>query len=245
MTLFFFIEEIMKSINFCTTCKGRLWQLRQTLPVNIKLTQKDVSIILLDYHSTDGLEEYITNNYNEYLIDGRLKYYKLHTNIYGFDMAYAKHIVHLLADGDVLFNLDADNYIGDTISELRKLRESNILIPRHIKNTATSRCGRLGYSRVNYLRVGGYDTKIDGIFNDDGNFVRRACRLRLKLQYSNDVSIPIQQTLKEKHKYMTDIDRPDIVVVSNINKAIYIVNTISNIVTKHHGDLNEITKDNS
>ena len=64
----------MTHVSYCTTCKGRLWQLEQTLPVNIKLANEDIEIVLLDYHSQDGLRDYILENYQEYLADGRLRY---------------------------------------------------------------------------------------------------------------------------------------------------------------------------
>ena len=89
----------MKHISYCTTCKGRLWQLKQTLPTNIQSTNAEIEIVLLDYHSQDGLQEYILKNYQEYLADGRLRYYQLVTDVKGFDMAYAKHIVHMLGGG--------------------------------------------------------------------------------------------------------------------------------------------------
>lgn len=53
----------MKQISYCTTCKGRLWQLKQTLPVNIKLTNDIIDIVLLDYHSDDGSSTWKYSNY--------------------------------------------------------------------------------------------------------------------------------------------------------------------------------------
>lgn len=192
----------MKTISYCTTCKGRLWQLKQTLPENIKLTTDDIDIVLLDYHSDDGLEEYIKNNYQEYLENGRLKYYKLMTPIDGFDMAFAKHVVHMLAKGEVLFNLDADNHIGNTIEEMQNLPDGKILIPRIVNGTATARCGRVGISRSDYRRIGGYDVEMLGMQNDDGDLVHRAWINGLRFQYSTDHSIPIAQSPEEKMKFI-------------------------------------------
>lgn len=199
---FIFLVKFMKNISYCTTCKGRLWQLKQTLPVNIKQTGDGVDIILLDYHSEDGLEDYIKAEYSEYLNDGRLKYYKIRTTLEGFDMAYAKHITHMLAGGDLLFNLDADNYIGSTVDEMRTLPRDKILIPRIVNGTATARCGRVGISRLNYMRIGGYDIKMLGMQNDDGDLVHRAWVGGLRFVFSSDDTIPIEQSIEEKMKFI-------------------------------------------
>lgn len=195
----------MKQISYCTTCKGRLWQLKQTLPVNIKLTNDIIDIVLLDYHSDDGLEEYIKENYREYLDDGRLKYYKLETVVDGFDMAFAKHIAHMLATGEILFNLDADNYIGVTPYELQELKQREVLIARKLEGTGTSRGGRIGIHRDDYLVIGGYEIRQLGMFGDDGLFLQRALGRRMQLKWSVDPTIPIQQT--EAYKQINVIER--------------------------------------
>lgn len=192
----------MKQISYCTTCKGRLWQLKQTLPTNILKTNDNVNIIILDYHSDDGLEDYIKDNYQEFLTDGRLKYYKLVTQIDGFDMAYAKHIVHMLAKSSLLFNLDADNFIGSTINEMYNLPVNRILIPRIVNGTATARCGRVGISRADYLRIGGYDIEMLGMQNDDGDLVHRSWTAGIRFVFSTDWSIPIEQSMGEKMKFI-------------------------------------------
>lgn len=189
----------MKHISYCTTCKGRLWQLKQTLPINIKLANEDIEIVLLDYHSQDGLREYILENYQEYLADGRLRYYRLITDIKGFDMAYAKHIAHMLGEGRVLFNLDADNFIGASIPELMTLPPSSLLVANKIVGTATSRGGRIGMSKSDYVRIGGYNTAMLGMFGDDGELVGRCLKNGMSLKMSNDRSIPIQQDEDYKH----------------------------------------------
>ena len=54
----------MKRVSFCTTCKGRLWQLEQTLPNNLKILDDYSEIVLLDYQSPDGLKNYIFDNFS-------------------------------------------------------------------------------------------------------------------------------------------------------------------------------------
>lgn len=192
----------MKSVSYCTTCKGRLWQLKQTLPTNLKETNEKCSIVLLDYHSEDGLQEYISSNYRSFLDDGRLKYYKLLTPVDGFDMAFAKHIVHTLSHSDVLFNLDADNYIGSTLNELATLPLGEMLIPKIVKGTHSSRCGRIGFNKTDYLKINGYDINLHGMASDDGNIVRRAYQAGIRFKFSEDLSIPVPQSHEDKFKFI-------------------------------------------
>lgn len=67
----------MNKISFCTTCKGRLWQLEQTLPKNLSLLNDNSEIILLDYKSPDNLKEYIFSKFFRYLENGKLKYFEM------------------------------------------------------------------------------------------------------------------------------------------------------------------------
>ena len=164
-------------------------------------------IVLLDYHSKDGLEDYIKTNYLDELACGKLKYYKLLTPVDGFDMAYAKHIVHMLAEGDKLFNLDADNFIGTSRNEIWRLPLNYLLVSSKLPGTATSRAGRIGINRIDYHRIGGYNYRILGMVNDDGNFVERAINKGLRLTITKDRSIPIQQN--QSHKQLYVIERPE------------------------------------
>lgn len=205
-------------LSYCTTCKNRLWQLKQTLPSNIMQTSKDVDIVLLDYNSDDGLQDYIVNNFADYLANGQLKYYQLESKRVGFDMAYAKNVVHKLATGKVLFNLDADNFIGTTVTELLTLPTNTILLPKMVANTGTGRCGRIGLHKSDFNRLCGYDENIVGMADDDGNLVRRAIAAGFDLFMSEDTSIPIPQTHKQKFKHVVpQLPQPNPTIVKDIN----------------------------
>lgn len=198
----------MRKISFCTTCKGRLWQLEQTLSKNIAMLDDDCEIVLLDYQSEDGLKDYIFKNFSEYL-GNKLKYYQL-TDNFNFTMSYAKNIVHKLATGDVLFNLDADNLIHDTlISELRSLKDYQILIPKfsnHWSNEGSY--GRLGYTRKAFYDLNGYNENIIGMKADDGDFVGRALKQDFIMIHSKTESQAIQNTIEQKELYTNFSSNP-------------------------------------
>lgn len=192
----------MNTISYCTTCKGRLWQLEQTIFENLKTIEsaEGVDMVLLDYNSEDGLKDFIVQNFKAQLESGKLKFYQLAEQREQFDMSYAKNVVHKLATGQVLFNLDADNYVGTTINELQLLSESEICIARYLGND-TSRCGRIGIHASQFKALRGYNEQIFGLANDDGEFVMRALMKGLKPTYSLDQSLTIANTQAQKRLF--------------------------------------------
>jgi Glycosyl transferase family 2. len=192
----------MTSVSYCTTCKGRLWQLEQTLTANLRTirAQYDVDLVLLDYHSNDGMAEWVFENFIDDINSERLKYYRLTDDLF-FDMSYAKNVVHKLATGDVLFNLDADNFIGSTLPELRELKSNQILVNHPTftrENKAYGRYGRIGLHADAYRLLNGYDEAIAGMGMDDGDLILRALRKRMIPVYSKDQTIPINNTANDK-----------------------------------------------
>ena len=63
-------------ISVCVTCMNRLSDLIQTLPKNIQdnADYPNAEFLLLDYNSTDGLEEWVHDTMREHLDSGRLRY---------------------------------------------------------------------------------------------------------------------------------------------------------------------------
>ncbi len=98
---------------------GRKHHIEQTLLKNIEdnLPQKegdpDVEFILLDYNSKDGLKDWVENSaaLRPYLENGTLVYGR-YPDADHFHHAHAKNMAHRLATGDVVCNLDADNFTG-------------------------------------------------------------------------------------------------------------------------------------
>ena len=104
-------------LSFCTVAMNRLHHIRQTLPVNMRQNNSDsIQFVLLDYNSTDGLEEYIKSMFITEIKNGRLVYYKNKEATY-FDRSHSRNMIFCLADGEILCNLDADNYAGPGFGE--------------------------------------------------------------------------------------------------------------------------------
>lgn len=103
----------MKQISFCITCMNRLKHLQETLEKNIldNFLVDEVEFVVLDYNSQDGLEEWIAQSMMKYIEMGILVYYRTTEPAY-YRRSHSRNMVFRLAEGEVVCNLDADNYLG-------------------------------------------------------------------------------------------------------------------------------------
>jgi len=144
-------------ISYCTTCKGRLWQLSQTYLKNIQTALNEynnVEFILLDYQSSDGLEEWAKNELRKYVENGVVKYVKLMDDL-PWHVSKAKNMAHRVASGRILCNLDADNFLGDGFT---KKISYEVAAKRAIRLTGhESVGGRIAVYKDDFFIIGGYD----------------------------------------------------------------------------------------
>lgn len=102
------------TLSFCITCKNRFHQISKTLRQNLddnSLFSELVEFVLVDFGSTDGLRKWVICNFRDELESGYLKYY--YTEELPFwHCSVAKDTSHLLASGEILVNLDCDNFTG-------------------------------------------------------------------------------------------------------------------------------------
>lgn len=173
-------------ISFCTTCMGRVAHLAETLPRNVADNAKfdGVEFVILDYNSQDGLEAWMQGNMASQVSSGLVAYYRERTAKF-FNPRHAKNVAHLLASGDVVVNLDADNFTGpdyaakvaDVFSELGVfLRADQVGRPKH----QTGIAGRVAFRAEDFRRLRGYDEVCHGYGGDDPDLVHRAHLLGLR-----------------------------------------------------------------
>lgn len=93
-------------ISFCSQIKNRSWQLKYTLPINLKLLEGTPHIlILLDCNSHDNINSII----EPFKYHSNFKYIKTLDKEY--HIAKAKNKAMSYGEGDILVSLDCDNYI--------------------------------------------------------------------------------------------------------------------------------------
>jgi hypothetical protein len=169
---------------FCTTCKGRTQHLKLTLPQNL-IDNPEARFVVLGYNDQDSLAEYLKASHAQDIASGRLTVYQYRDNV-PFRMAHAKNMAHrcgIMEGGDILVNLDADNYTGNGFAKylLDKFQsKDNIFMwSLMIKGTGMPRgiSGRIAIRRGDFFLAGGYDEKYETHSPDDKDFNARLRRL--------------------------------------------------------------------
>ena len=170
-------------IVFCTTCKGRAQHLEQTLPQNIADNSDfaNCKFLVLNYNSQDHLLEFLKSFPNE-IASGRLVFYSYY-DWPTFRMAHAKNMAHRLGmreGGEILVNLDADNFTGKGFAAYikEKFCEDNVFLwSKMVKDgpdrTPRGISGRIVVTKEAFLNAGGYDEKYETWSPDDKDFNAR------------------------------------------------------------------------
>ncbi len=167
---------------------NRAKDLKITLPFNIKANQdySDLEFVLLDYSSTDDLVPWIKRYMMKHIESGKLVYYYLPDREY-YDMCESRNIALRLATGDIVNNLDADNFTADGIpndrSFARWLSENAVRKTIFVKSKQLSIIhGRLGFWKDELFDLlGGYDEDLKGYGHDDQDLIERALELGFTL----------------------------------------------------------------
>jgi N-terminal domain of galactosyltransferase len=176
------------SFSFCTSIKNRLSHLQDTLPKNFETfdrilrDNKDVEIeyCISDYDSNDGLHEWLVSSG---WID-RIKYKRTENKPF-YHMSNGKNVAHKMGSKDILFNLDADNFMSiEYFYHMFALflRGYDIVSHKETENPETyvqkegwgGGGGRIGVKRRVFHYLNGYDENLHGWGHEDCDFVNRA-----------------------------------------------------------------------
>jgi glycosyltransferase involved in cell wall biosynthesis len=160
-------------ISLCTVSMNRLAHIMATLPANIAANKdyNNLEFVLLDYHSSDGLEEWVKANLADHISSGRLKFFRT-TEPLAFNRSHSSNMVFKLASGDIICRIDADNYTGEGFAryvQQQFSKESNIYLSTSMKvpHTAKDVMGRICLWKKDFEKVGGYDENMDGYGFED------------------------------------------------------------------------------
>jgi predicted glycosyltransferase involved in capsule biosynthesis len=190
-------------LTFCITIKNRKYQLEQTLLQNLlDSNNKNTEFILIDFGSTDGLKEYIYNNFKEYLESKKLKYYYTDKLKY-WHASIAKNTTHKYANGKYIVNLDCDNFIGkngdNILIELFK-KNDNIIISQGDTIFGSGNSGRISLLKENFIKLGGYNEYFYPMGYQDSDLLQRAIKYGLKLIKLNKNNLAIKNSKIESIK---------------------------------------------
>ena len=183
-------------ISFCTSICNRLHQLSQTFDHNVSLIQEnpDTEWVILNFGSDDGLHEFMLSKLEG--ISQRIIYAN-ETSKRKWHMSAGKNSSHFIATGDILVNLDCDNYIHNDINFIRQKFSSGVQIMRTwtgIHGDGT--CGRVLITKSAFEQLGGYDEKFYPAGYQDIDFFERAVASNFK--YDIHISAEYKAIINDK-----------------------------------------------
>ena len=166
-------------ISFCITCKNRLYQIKKTLPQNLednRRLQEIVEFVLVDFGSTDGLRKWISDNFKHEIRSGYLKYFYTEEMVY-WHASIAKNTAHMLAQNDILVNLDCDNYTGSNggwfvILQFIK-NDGPMFLHQCSDDGFDGSFGRISIKRNDFLSIGGYNESLAPAGYQDLDLINR------------------------------------------------------------------------
>lgn len=175
---------MIKQISFCITCMNRLEHLQKTLEKNIldNFLVNDVEFVVLDYNSHDGLEEWMSQCMMKYIEMGILVYYKT-TEPTHYLRSHSRNMVFRLAEGKIVCNLDADNYLGEGFAEfmLKEFQDKkNIFYISTFHKRDVF--GRICLNKKDFVAVKGYNEALVGYGLEDAELFDRLLNKRLEQQ---------------------------------------------------------------
>lgn len=184
----------MIDLSFCITCMNRIDQVKQTLRKNLddnKKSKYNIEFILIDFDSKDGLKEYIINNFKKEIDSDYLKFYFTDQLIY-WHSPIAKNTSHKLANGKYVVNLDCDNFTGelggDWVIEQFKKYGDNIILHQSLNIYGSGTMGRIGLTKDNFMKLGGYDQGLKPMSHQDGDLIIRAKAYGLEYKNLNNIN---------------------------------------------------------
>lgn len=186
------MENKKYKISFCTVCMNRLHHLKQTLPKNINdnLGYGNIEFVLLNYNSKDDLDEWVKSEMQEYIDSGILTYYKT-TEPESFHMSHSKNVVARCATGDIICNIDADNFTGEGFADYTNkmfYENDNIFLTTDTYHSIRDCYGRICIKKKDFYKSCGYDENMESYGFEDNDLKNRLQLLSLTKVYITDRS---------------------------------------------------------
>ena len=199
---------IKNKISFCTVCMNRVHHLKQTLPKNIKdnMAYGNIEFVVLNYNSKDDIDEWIENEMSEYISSGLLSYYKT-TEPEVFQMSHSKNVVARCATGDIICNIDADNYTGQGFADFVNqcfIENNNIFLTTDMTDSIRDCCGRICVKHKDFNKIRGYDENMKSYGFEDEDLKNRLQIISVEQKNIQDKSYLTAISHNDEERLMSD-----------------------------------------
>jgi hypothetical protein len=196
----------MKKVSYCTVCYGRLWQLAFTLKSNLDNLKEDEELVLVDYNSPDDTMIFVlgTKTFKKYIEEEKLKFIKV-LDVKEYNCPKSKNIAHRLGSGEILVNLDVDNFLLGMREEIDKAfnKNKNSLLHMYFEPQGGS-FGRIALTKSNFYKLGGYDEYLLEHSHQDTDLINRAKALGMTYGLRPLESEVIANNLYAKNRYLRE-----------------------------------------
>ena len=171
-------------ISFCIVCMNRLHQLRETLRQNLldNASYPHLEMVVLNYNSQDGMDEWIRENFSEEIRNGRMVYYHT-TEPQAFSHSHSKNLAMQLATGDIVCSINADHYAGEGFASFVNeqfqtdpgivLTTIDYYQTKKFYRPAKDVLGKVCLFKKDFLAIKGYDEQMNGYGYEDYDLVNR------------------------------------------------------------------------
>lgn len=187
------------SLTFCTTCRNRLWQIKDTLADNLRHLRARHNMTLVDYGSSDGLSAWVWSHFKAEIDAGKLTFFEVSSEVAAWHASKAKNLAHRIASGGYLFSLDADNMVVDAdIDQIERAITQGLPCQQWSGQWGDGSYGRVGLARELFFKLGGYDEGLLPLAGEDVDLLRRLLSLGQVRKLRPPVKQAIQNSMDQK-----------------------------------------------
>ncbi len=158
---------------------NRLHHIKQTLYKNIidniNYGEEFLEFVILDYNSQDGLEDWIREDeqLRAFCEKGIVKCYRAPDPTF-FDRSHSRNMCMKLGQGEIICNVDADNFLGENFAEYINEKfvnnESCFIVSSYEKRDCI---GKVCIYKADFLKMKGYDERMSNYGFEDLEFYNR------------------------------------------------------------------------
>jgi len=170
-------------ISLCIPCMNRKNEAKVAIQKNIESNAdyEKFEIVLLDYNSTDGLENLVRTEMMNYINSGFLVYYRTEEPQYWCPQ-HSRNVVMKLGSGDIINMVDANKFTTEGFATHINSVANQIGWPAVFAKAMGKRSsksyfrlfGRIGFFKEDFMYLGGYDEQLSGYGWQDRDLLYRA-----------------------------------------------------------------------
>lgn len=220
----------MTTLSVCIPCHNRTYDLKKTLPINVKYAPFLTEFVILDYNSQDDLIDYIRSLMNSNSLTKVNLTYRKYKYADSYHMAHARNLSVLAAHGKYVIISSCDIIIKTGYYE-QVMQYINLgykfMEPSRYKGVIT-------IEKTEFINAGGYDERFEYYGPEDKDLANRLVRRGLVpavLDWRNIEVIPTPWTEKLKN-YRAGITMNN---AKEAMKRIYLDNEANQVLVANPG----------